>query len=135
MFTKFQSNFSFSYDKIFSDLDPEMQCLVLKVILWIGEGLFNFAQYILQILSCDLWYMPSLTKLKCWQNACITPAKRKQCLQNAGETILCPSKLWQNASKVQFLPHNEQQMPVKCKQTRTIQAKCWQILIIIIIFK
>ena len=61
----------------------------------------------------------TLTKLKRWQNACITPAKCKQCLQNAGETILHRNKLWQNASKVQFLLHNEQQTSAnagKCKQ-------------------
>ena len=66
---------------------------------------------------------PTLTKLKRWQNACITPAKCKQCLQNAGETILHLNKLWQNASKVQFLLHNEQQTPAKCWQ---MQAKRWQ---------
>ena len=53
----------------------------------------------------------------------LTKLKRKQCLQNAGETILHRYKLWQNASKVKFLLHNEQQTPAKCWQT---QAKCWQ---------
>ena len=75
-------------------------------------------------------FLCSLTKLKRWKNACITPAKRKQCLRNAGETIIHLNKLWQNASKVQFLLHNEQQTPAKRWQTQAkrwqTQAKCWQ---------
>ena len=76
-----------------------------------------------------------IMQTKCWQNACIMPAKHKQCLQNANETILHLNKHWQNASKVQFLLHNEQQTPAKCKQTQLMQTKCWQSLIIIILLK
>ena len=69
--------------------------------------------------------IPALTKLKLWQNACITPSKRKQCLQNAGETILHLNKLWQNASKfkVQFLLHNEQQTPANAGKRKQNAGK------------
>ena len=70
-------------------------------------------------IFCEYFFFSqSLTKLKPWKNACITPAKRKQCLQNAGETIIHLNKLWQNASKVQFLLHNEQQTPAKRWETQ-----------------